>query len=284
MSGQTVFPFAPGPLGRLARGRLPAKALAPRVSPAALRVPDPRHVLVEVTFPSGHPQIFVHEGARQSLERRLGLGAQRPVFLSVTDNRRHMISFSNKGGILRARLHHMFLDAPPAVQDALVQFVVRRDRGASAVVGRYIHENGHRIRASRPVSRRLTTQGHRHDLLTIFQKVNDTYFGGSVDALITWGARGPTRKAPRRTIKLGSYSASERLIRVHPVLDRKWVPRYFVAYVVYHEMLHHVIPASQGSGRRMLHPPVFQARERVFRDFERALAWEKSHIARLLRA
>jgi hypothetical protein len=75
----------------------------------------------------------------------------------------------------------------------------------------------------------------------------------------------------------------ERLIRVHPILDRPWVPRYFVSYIVYHEMLHHVIPQSQGSGRRMLHPPIFQARERLFRDFDRALAWEKAHIGRLLK-
>ena len=106
-----------------------------------------------------------------------------------------------------------------------------------------------------------------------------------VNAVITWGKR-PTRKTkgePQRTIKLGSYSAVDRLIRIHPALDQKWVPRYFVAYIVYHEMLHHVIPSSQGNGRRMLHPPIFQARERVFRDFDRAIAWERAHISRLLR-
>jgi len=280
MSGQTVFPLAQ-PLGRMSRGK---RGLAPRVSPAALRVPDPRHALVEVSFPSGHPQIFVHEGARQSLERRLAQGAHRPVFLSVTDNRRNMISFANRGGILRARIHHMFLDAPVVVQDALVQYVVRGDRTASHLVGRYIDDNGHRIRATRPVVTPLTTQGQVHDLLAIFQKVNDTYFGGSVDALITWGKRGKSSPRPRRSIKLGSYSAVERLIRVHPALDRKWVPRYFVGYIVYHEMLHHVIPSSHGNGRRMLHPPLFQARERIFRDFDRALVWEKGHVGRLLRA
>jgi hypothetical protein len=259
--------------------------LAPRISPAALRVPDPRHSQLEVSFPSGHPQIFVHEGARQSLERRLAVGAHRPVFLSVTDNRRNMISYANHGGVLRARIHHMFLDAPVTVQDALVQYVVRGDRSASHLVGRYIDDNGHRIRASRPVLTPLTTQGAAHDLYAAFQKVNDTYFGGNVDALITWGKRGRSRRdEPRRSIKLGSYSAVERLIRVHPVLDKKWVPRYFLAYIIYHEMLHHVIPSSHGNGRRMLHPPLFQSRERLFRDFDRALAWEKSHVGRLLRS
>lgn len=301
MAGQLVFPFAHAPLGRIARGRVPSGALAPRVSHAAVRVPDPRHSPLELRFPPGHPQIFVHEGARQALERRLSQANGGPVMLSVTDNVRQMVSHTfltpgivkvrgqgvgSRGGILQVRLHHMFLDAPPPVQEALVRYVVDGDRSASQLIGRYIEDNGYRIKASRPVSRPLVTQGSTHDLYVIFHAVNDKYFGGAVDALITWGRHGrPTSvKKPRRSIKLGSYSATERLIRVHPALDRAWVPRYFLSYIVYHEMLHHVIPQSQGSGRRMIHPPVFMARERLFRDYERALAWERAHISRLLRS
>ena len=271
-------------------GCLPSALAAgsvPRVSHAAVRVPDPRHTPLEFQFPPGHPQIFVHEGARQALERRLTLANGGPVILSVTDNVRQMVSHTLTSGVRQIRLHHMFLDAPAVVQEALVRYVVAGDRVASQLVGKYIEDNGYRIRASRPVSRPLVTQGSIHDLYVIFHAVNDKYFGGGVDALITWGRRGRPRaadSAPRRSIKLGSYSATERLIRVHPVLDRTWVPRYFVSYIVYHEMLHHVVPASQGNGRRMLHPPSFVARERLFRDYERALAWERAHISRLLRS
>lgn len=284
MAGQMVFPFAQPPLGRLSRGggKGAGPSVWPRISRAVVRVPDPRHHQLDIELPSGQPQIYVHEGARQALIRRLELAQKRPVLLAVTDNYRQMISSSLREGILQARVHHMFLDAPAVVQDALVRYVVKQDRAASLVVGQYIDENGHRIRASRPVSTPLTTQGRTHDLLSLFQKLNLTYFNGAVDALITWGKRTRAKK-PRRTIKLGSYSAIERLIRIHPVLDRPWVPRYFISYVIYHEMLHHVMPASHGNGRRMLHPPQFLARERLFRDYERALAWEKAHVGRLLR-
>ncbi len=249
-----------------------------------MRVPDPRQVQIEIPFPSATPHIFVHEGARQSLERRLTQAAMKPVVLSITDNRRSMIAFSARGGVLRARLHHMFLDAPSGVQEALVRFVAKCDRTASSLVGRYIDQNGHRIRAHRPVQRPLTTQGDSHDLLSIFEGLNDKYFGGTVDALVTWGKRGTRHREEGTTVKLGSYSALERLIRVHPVLDLPWVPRYFVSYIVYHEMLHHVIPAIVSAGRRLLHPPAFMEREALFRDFERSLAWERAHIRRLLRA
>jgi hypothetical protein len=284
MSARLALALARPPLGRMSRGGV-VRALHPRVSPAALRVPHPLHIAFPITFPVGQPQIFVHEGARQSLERRLAQACHRPVALAVTDNCRNMISFTKCDGMLRARLHHMFLDAPHNVQDALVRYLAQSDRAASLVVGRFIEESSFRIRATRPVKRRLTTQGVHHDLSTLFQKVNDKYFGGSVDALITWGRTGPSRSRanPRRAIKLGSYSASERLIRIHRGLDRPWVPRYFISYVIYHEMLHHVIPASQGGGRRMLHPPEFMHREHQFREIDRALSWEKAHVARLLR-
>jgi hypothetical protein len=246
---------------------------------------------VEIPFPAGRPQIFVHEGARQLLERRLSVAACRPVMLGVTDNCRSMIAFGERDGILRARLHHMFLDAPRTVQGALVRYIAKGDRAASLLVGSYIEKNSHRIRAARPFLRPLCTQGQHHDLLTIFSALNDKYFGGTVDALVTWGRVGRRTVDKHgklvvtpRTVKLGSYSATERLIRIHPILDKPWVPRYFVSFILYHEMLHHVIPPVVDGKRRLLHPVHFVEREQLFRDYERALAWERAHIHRVLRA
>ena len=180
------------------------------------------------------------------------------------------------------------MDAPASVVDSLVRYVTKGDREASALLGDYIEENGFRL-ARRKRNAPLVAKGRHHDLLRLFQDINERYFDGSVNAVITWGKRpsspGPrsassrsARTKQRKTIKLGSYSAVDRLVRVHPALDQKWVPRYFVAYIVYHEMLHHVIPASRGLGRVNFHPPEFREREREFRHFDRALAWEKRHV------
>ncbi|HEY3495096.1 MAG TPA: hypothetical protein VGK73_10440 [Polyangiaceae bacterium] len=255
-----------------------ARSLVPRM--AAVRIPDPRQIVMPFEFSGGGPRILVHEGARQALERRLEIASQGPVQLAVTDNLRTMVSQTRVRGTLRIRVHMMFLGAPERVRNALVDYLVHGDRKASVVVGRHIEENSHRIKASRLVTR-LRARGRSHDLFAILNAVNSQYFGGAVgDVLITWGRRSRPRGDRRGTIKLGSYSATERLIRVHPVLDREWVPRYFVAFIVYHELLHHVIPARD----RSLHPPELLQREREFRHYERALAWEQKHIDRLLRA
>jgi hypothetical protein len=256
-----------------------------------------------MVFPGVTPQLFVHEGARQSLQRKLeaAWGFGRPVVLSITDNRHSIISHSTKSGVLHARIHHMFLDAPARVINALVRYVAKGDPHASQLVGRYIDANGARLARRRARAIPLLTKGDHHDVLAIFNDLNEKYFGAACTALVTWGRHTKRKRGePRKAIKLGSYASLERLIRIHPVLDKPWVPRYFVAYVVYHEMLHHMIPSARGNpargsisnmasangpaARRVLHPPEFLERESEFRKYDRALAWERRHIARLLRA
>ena len=288
--------------GASAVARPLARTLPPHLSAAAIRIPDRLSAQLAMVFPSAAPQLFIHEGARQALERKLkAMSPGRVVILSITDNRHSIISHSMRHGVLHARIHHMFLDAPLRVVNALVRYVTRGDKRASELVGNYIEMNGARLARRRPRAIPLLAKGTHHDLLALFQDINTKYFGGACHALITWGNKQPRRSdGPRKAIKLGSYSSLERLIRIHPTLDRSWVPRYFVAFVVYHEMLHNMIPAARGNmrastanltfeaarsrgQRRVLHPPEFLERERLFRKYERALAWERQHIGRLLR-
>jgi hypothetical protein len=286
MGGRSVVPLLyarRGGAARMAAGRSLVVA-RPQVA-AAIRIPARMGSQLRLVFPSAAPRLFVHEGARQALERKLRMAFPGPVILSITDNRHSIITHRVQKGVLHVRVHHMFLDAPAPVVDALVRYVTRGDRDASATLGDHIDDNGFRL-ARRKRNAPLVSRGKHHDLLELFSGINERYFGEGVNAVITWGQRS-TRKArgeSQRTIKLGSYSAVDRLIRIHPALDQKWVPRYFVAYIIYHEMLHHVIPGSRGLGRVNLHPPEFKEREKQFRHFDRALQWERRHVARLLRS
>jgi predicted metal-dependent hydrolase len=121
-----------------------------------------------------------------------------------------------------------------------------------------------------------------HDLQELYAEINERHFQNTVDARITWGRQPGPNHGRRRSIKLGSYCSREKLIRVHPALDSQVVPRFFVEYIVYHEMLHHVLPPVIRAGRRQLHDRRFKALERAFPDYERALAWERAHIDLLL--
>ena len=61
------------------------------------------------------------------------------------------------------------------------------------------------------------------------------------------------------------------------------MPSWFLEYVVYHEMLHAVVPDEfDEQGRRLVHHGKFMDRERKFHWFRRAKVWEQENLARFL--
>jgi len=205
------------------------------------------------------------------------------VRLTVHDNRSTMISFRRRRGEIHYRVHHMFLEAPEEVVSALACFAgpgrgAGRRRAAGSRIDAFVRQ--HRARISAPRLDRVQPRGRVHDLQAIFDRLNEEQFGGEIAARIGWG---PVRLGRRRrTVKTGVYVQDARLIRIHPTLDREEVPAFYVAAVVFHEMLHQAIPAREASGRRIVHGPDFRRRERAYPDHARARAWEERHLALLL--
>jgi hypothetical protein len=58
------------------------------------------------------------------------------------------------------------------------------------------------------------------------------------------------------------------------------VPRYAVEYIVYHEMLHLRHPVKLRGSRRSVHPPAFQAEEKLFPHLAEAQQFMK-HLGNL---
>jgi hypothetical protein len=206
------------------------------------------------------------------------------VRLVVHDNRSTMVSYRRRGGVVHYRVHNMFLDAPVEVVRALADFAggprspAARRRVAGGRIDAYVRQHRTRIAAPRPA--RVVPQGRTHDLQAIYDRLNAEYFDGAIEARIGWGAVQGRRR--RRTIKTGVYVQDARLIRIHRALDRPDIPEFYVAMVVFHEMLHQAVPAVERDGRRVVHGPEFRARERVYPDFDRSRAWEERHLHLLL--
>jgi hypothetical protein len=227
------------------------------------------------------------EEARRSLERRIRAHLSRGTLaVTLTDNRYTMIAVRREnrdGRAFKVRLHHMFLDANPAITRALARYIVNNDRESSRLLGEFIDANQHRVksRGRRAGETRLVTRGKYHDLQDIFDDLNRRYFGGTIDARITWGQRGG-RPRRRNSIKMGSYSVEERLVRIHRSLDRAFVPRFFVEWIVYHEMLHQVHEIKVVNGRRQFHSREFLRDEARFEHYIAARRWERVHLDALL--
>jgi hypothetical protein len=231
--------------------------------------------------PGGSPP--AHD-ARTVLERKLSASLGAPLIVTVTDNRRTMVSIQKKRGISHVRVHHMFSDAPAEIVEALGRYLGRGDRFASRLIDRYIAANQTRIRTDCPSRRTLRPRGTYFDLQEIQRSLSDRYFQGRVWLDITWGRKSAHRQHghARHTIRMGTYFIEEQLIRIHPALDQAFVPRYFLEWVVYHEMLHHVVPMPEINGRRVYHSNEFRLRERMFEQYERARTWERDNLRRLI--
>lgn len=232
--------------------------------------------------PSSQPRHEVLAQARHLAQRIAErLGGELRVQLSVHDNRSTMISFRRLAPVLKVRVHHMFLDAPPAVVDALADYAGRGRRAAGQVLDDFISDRQERIRAlpRRPAA--LEARGRCFDLQEVFDALNREHFRDGVRARIGWGRQ--TGRRRRKSIRLGVYDHKAREIRVHPALDRPDVPRFFIEYIVFHEMLHQLFPSDRPDGRNVHHPRAFRERERAFPRYQTALAWEKEHLNQLLR-
>ncbi len=209
------------------------------------------------------------------------LGPELKVLLTVHDNRSTMISFRRQPPLLKIRAHHMFLDAPIEVVRSIADYTGRGKTQAGVELDDYIAAQQKRIRAMPTRLSLLESRGTCFDLQELFVNMNAAHFDHVVVARIGWGRH--TTKRRRKSIRLGVYDHKAREIRIHPALDRPDVPRFFVEFIIYHEMLHQLFPSDRATGRHVHHPRAFRDRERAFPKYAAAMAWERQHLQELLR-
>ncbi|MBF0568740.1 MAG: hypothetical protein HQK95_07705 [Nitrospirae bacterium] len=209
----------------------------------------------------------------ESLRNLIENSAGRPVALTLTNNSTSMLSLRHgpKGDIY-IRIHRMFLDAGAAVIKEIADFVINRGK-RTPLIREFIRNNHSSPEKPSRRQRAITHEGKHHNLKLIYDCLNEEYFNRRLALDITWGRR--QTKTVYRTRRLGSCDSPGSLITIHRALDKSTVPRYFVEYVVYHEMLHAAIGIKLKNGRRSIHGRDFKLRERQFRDFDRAINFLK---------
>jgi hypothetical protein len=128
----------------------------------------------------------------------------------------------------------------------------------------------------------LQQEGKYFDLRAIFDKLNARYFRGRLRGYkVIWGRR--RKYPPKDYFVFGTIQEEDRIIRINPLLDQPFVPLWFLQYILYHEMLHSVVPDEIVGGRRRVHTEEFNRRERQFPRYGRARRWEHENLGRFLR-
>ena len=203
----------------------------------------------------------------------------RPAELAGSPELRH-------GWVIR--LHRVFAGAPAAVRANLVKWirVGRRAPRAGRELGEWTESALAALPERRPRRHHLDPHGRYHDLLPLLDGLLARHFSGDFDLFtpvppLTWGSRGKSQS--RGGLHLGSYSPRTGLVRLHPVLDQEAVPRWFVRYVLFHELLHAALREERDRNGRV-HGAEFTRREEAYPEYRRALEWEARNLPKLVRS
>jgi hypothetical protein len=208
---------------------------------------------------------------------RAVLQAELPIFKDVEISARfypyigltHTIR--RRAGKLELRISDHCRHAPRIVLESialLLGYKIMRKRPPKKVTQVYTHfrqepeinELSRRRRLDRGRKYIGSSEGRFHSLTQICRELNLAYFNNQVEIRkLGWGPR-------KSWVRLGHYDPVHNTITISPVLDSPEVPRFVVAYILYHELLHTLF--SEPNQRH--HPPEYQRAERTYPDYKSA--------------
>jgi hypothetical protein len=224
--------------------------------------------------------------------RRLLLGCrpellrQGELKIQLHENTWTMVSLSSRGRTRALRLHRIFAWAPEPVLDAVVRSFFARENHSSmralrARILDFVEANRGLAMAKLSTLRLLSSGGAVYDLSVVEQGVRRKYLPACPRVRIGWSQRA----TPSLMGKWVAMPDGERnVIVINRLLDNAGVPAFYLDYVVFHELLHEIIPVRRHAGRWVHHPSEFRRKEQQFPHFEEALSWERQHIGPLFKA
>ena len=106
--------------------------------------------------------------------------------------------------------------------------------------------------------------GMHRNLAESFERVNDSYFNGSMSCpRLVWSHTFTFRK-------FGHYDQTHNTVMVSMSLDRNDVPEYVVDFIVYHELLHKKLGSRWSNGRNFSHTSDFLRKEKQFQQYHKS--------------
>lgn len=125
----------------------------------------------------------------------------------------------------------------------------------------------------KPRAVKIQLKGKHFDLKELYDQINAKYFESKLELGITWV--GNKDSMPRTRVMFGSYTHGRKLIKIHRRLDQPHIPHYFISFIVYHEMLHHVLPPVKENRKYRIHHGAFTQKEKEFEEYSLAKSYSK---------
>ncbi len=214
-------------------------------------------------------------------ERLLGVEARPAPHVAFFPYVSTKSTIRKRDGRYYFRLSHHLQDAPEGVLRGVSGILLCRMLSipekrldTDDVAAYHAHLEADNVRARRAESKKARGRKHidpigtHRSLLESFMRVVLDFDIGLPSApTLSW-----TKTESRN--RFGHHDSDHNAIVISQVLDDPDVPEFVLDYVVYHELLHILIPPRMGSGsKRIIHPKEFKDAERRFPRWQEAEAW-----------
>lgn len=188
-------------------------------------------------------------------------------------------------GRIYLRLSDLFEGAPDTAVAALVRILLAKllrrrvrkewnDAYRAHAARDEVVEASEDVRRQRGRKRLGAAAGRVYDLEAIFDQLNTEYFGGRLHRpRIGWTLQDAWRTH-------GHYDPAHDTVVLSRTLDDPATPAFVVEFILYHEMLHVLMPAERRFGRHMHHTTAFRTAEAAFPRMREAVAWLEAFSAR----
>ena len=186
-----------------------------------------------------------------------------------------VITLRRRGDVVYVRFSDLLRRAPlPVLEGAAALLLARvyRRRPQRALVRPYLEyaRSGrtrnriHLLRRCRFRPAPASPRGAHHDLVPLFDRLNERYFSSLLERPhISWSSRSWRRQ-------FGSYDPGPNQIVLNRRMDRPGIPQFVVEYVLYHEMLHVKHPTRRSGCGLISHSPEFRVEEKRYEHFHAA--------------
>ena len=141
----------------------------------------------------------------------------------------------------------------------------------------YVEQIKSQLPAKKPgILKNYNSQGLYFNLRDIFNVLNQMYFTNELQVKnIGWSKKTSFRR-------LGFYNEERDLLVISKIFDSDKVPEEVIYYLVYHEMLHILLPIKRLNGRRIVHARKFKELEKQYPDYSKINKWIESNLMKLL--
>jgi len=199
--------------------------------------------------PHFQAEFFPYSSLTLTIRRR-----EEVVYVRFSDllRRAPLEVLEGAGALLLSRMYRR--RAPRALVQPYLQYA-RSDRTRGRI---------HRMRRSRVLPVATMAQGCHYDLGSLFDRINQQYFGGELQRPhIGWSSRSWRRQ-------FGCYDPGPNQIVLNRRMDRPGIPQFVVEYVLFHEMLHVKHPTRRSGCTLVSHSSEFRGEEKRFAEFAMA--------------